>query len=159
MTQNQPAASPRAAITNPAEARRLIEAFTAAIEDLVVVLDEEAALIAEGKLKSAAAIGPRKQEKADAYVALMLEAKAAAETLSRFAPAEMFRLRKRHHLLKADLQINMAVLETAHHVAEDLMRRAAAEVEAQRTPQLYGSPFARPQPSTTARGIAVDRSF
>ncbi|ODN69333.1 hypothetical protein [Methylobrevis pamukkalensis] len=68
-------------------------------------------------------------------------------------------MRKRHHLMKANLQVNLAVLDTAHQIAETLMRQTAQEVERTRTPQIYGAPHARPQPTASARGIALDRSL
>ncbi|MBH0236862.1 hypothetical protein [Methylobrevis albus] len=157
MTDPTPADLP---VTSQVAARALIDQLDASIVALSTVIDEETDLVRAGRLKAAAAMAARKQECSDVYVALMLRAQREVAALGRLAPVETQRIRKRHHLLQADLQINLAVLATAHQVAEDLMRAVAREVEGQRTPQTYGRPAtAAARAYGGARGIALDRSL
>ncbi|SON56224.1 This family includes the FlgN protein and export chaperone involved in flagellar synthesis [Hartmannibacter diazotrophicus] len=148
-------------ITSSSDAQNLIAAFSNSMTQLSDLLEREADLVRSGKLKAAGELASVKQEMAGTYVNLMLETKAQVEKLGQYAPVQVQKLRKQHHLFKANLQVNMAVIATAHEIAEDLMRQTARAVEKTNRPQLYGAPM-MPQSARAADGacgIAFDQSL
>lgn len=149
-----------AQVTSPEIAAKLIGALEKAMEDLLGLLEKETVLVKQGKLRQAAELAGEKEEKATFYTRLMLLARDEMKTLAGYDPAGIERLKRRHELFRAEVQINLAVLATAQEVAEDLLRSVANEVGAQETPRTYGARGALPAPTAAAaRGIAVNRSL
>lgn len=149
-------AEPR--IASAAEAKALVEGLHAAMEELLTLLVEETRLVKAGKLKEAAALSAAKDERAADYTRLMLVARDEVETLQRFDPVGTEKLRRRHELFRAEVQINLAVLATARDVAEEMMRAVATEVGSSQAPSTYGQ-SGRQDREHSLRGFAVDRNF
>ncbi|ODN69334.1 hypothetical protein [Methylobrevis pamukkalensis] len=63
-------------IRNAADANRLLGALAAAMDDLEGLLEREADLVRIGKLRAAGELAGEKSVKADAYVQIMLKARA-----------------------------------------------------------------------------------
>jgi hypothetical protein len=72
------------------------------------------------------------------YVADAGLVKANGLYLARALPREFDELRRRHERFHALLQINLAVLATAHAVSEGIIRGAAGELARKAAPQTYG---------------------
>ncbi len=149
-----------AQITSPEIAGKLIGALNTSMDDLSAILERETALVRAGKLRAAADLAAEKDEKAALYTRLMLLARDEMQTLAGYDPAGLAALKDRHEVFRAEIQVNLAVLATAHEVAEDLLRQVATEVGNTRTARTYGQRGAMPAAdSTAARGIALNRNF
>lgn len=147
-------------VTSPDIAGKLVEKLGNAMEDLLVLLREETALVKAGKLRQAGELAMDKEEKAALYTRLMLAARDEIETLKAYVPDATAALLKRHELFRSEVQINLAVLDTARDVAEDILRTVASEVGQAETPAVYGrSGHAQAAYAMSARGVAVNRSL
>jgi hypothetical protein len=101
-----------------------------------------------------------KEEKAALYTRLMLAARDEIDTLKAFMPDETAALLKRHELFRSEVQINLAVLDTARDVAEDILRTVATEVGRADAPAVYSrSGHTQTAYVVGARGVAVNRSL
>ncbi|MBS1183794.1 MAG: hypothetical protein H6Q99_3674 [Proteobacteria bacterium] len=147
-------------VTSPEIAGKLVEKLGNAMEDLLLLLREETALVKAGKLRQAGEFAMDKEEKAALYTRLMLAARDEIETLKAFVPVETAALLKRHEMFRSEVQINLAVLDTARDVAEDILRTVATEVGRTEAPATYGR-GGHPQAvrAMSARGVAVNRSL
>jgi hypothetical protein len=142
-----------------AEATSLAAEIVSIMDALEPVLEEETALARAGRLASAAALHARKSELAAGYLTASQRLKAQARRLPPAARELLTPARARHERLRAALQLNMTVIATAHAVAEDLIRGAAAQVATSRAPQTYGaSGRANTPPPRKAGPVAVNRS-
>jgi flagellar biosynthesis/type III secretory pathway chaperone len=131
-----PAATPIASAT---EGARLIARLAEAMAGLLAVLDEETQLVRDGRISEIARIEPQKSELARRYVTDAVSVRANALYLARETPDEFDNLRRRHEQFRAVLQINLAVLATAHAVSEGIIRGAAGELARKTAPQIYGA--------------------
>jgi hypothetical protein len=127
-----------APIASAAEAARLIARLAEAMASLLAVLEEETQLVRAGRISEIARIEPKKSELARCYVADAGAVRANALYLARETPREFDDLRRRHEQFRAVLQINLAVLATAHAVSEGIIRGAAGELARKAAPQTYG---------------------
>lgn len=151
--------SPRPPVITSAElALKLVAKLDQAMNELLALLQEETRLIKAGHLKAAGVLQEEKNEKATLYTRLMLVARDEIEVLKLYAPEETRALIKRHELFRSEVQINLAVLDTAKDVAEGLMRTVADEVGRSERPSTYGRPGTPTTTSTAARGIAINRN-
>lgn len=130
-----PAAAP---IPSAAEGARLIARLAEAMTGLLAVLDEETQLVRAGRISEIGRIEPKKSELARRYVADAGAVRTNALYLARETPREFDDLRRRHEQFRAVLQINLAVLATAHAVSEGIIRGAAGELARKAAPQTYG---------------------
>jgi flagellar biosynthesis/type III secretory pathway chaperone len=130
-----PAAAP---IASAADAARLIARLAEAMASLLAVLDEETQLVRAGRISEIARIEPKKSELARRYVLDAGAVRANALNLARETPREFDELRRHHEQFRAVLQINLAVLATAHAVSEGIIRGAAGELARKASPQTYG---------------------
>ena len=131
-----PAAYP---IASAAEGALLIARLAEAMASLLAVLEEETQLVRAGRTSEVARIEPRKSELARRYVADAAAVRTNALYLARATPREFDDLRRRHEQFRAVLQINLAVLATAHAVSEGIIRGAAGELARKAVPQTYGA--------------------
>jgi hypothetical protein len=127
-----------APIASAAEAARLIARLAEAMTSLLEVLDEETQFVRAGRISEIARIEPKKSELARRYVTDAGAVRANALYLARETPREFDDLRRRHDQFRAVLQINLAVLATAHAVSEGIIRGAASELARKASPQSYG---------------------
>ncbi|HXW23141.1 MAG TPA: hypothetical protein VEK73_00220 [Xanthobacteraceae bacterium] len=125
-------------IATAAEAARLIGHLANVMASLLEVLEEETQLVRAGRISEIGRIEPKKSELARLYVADSGLVKANGLFLARQLPREFADLRRRHEEFHAVLQINLAVLATAHAVSEGIIRAAAGEMARKRAPQTYG---------------------
>lgn len=125
--------------TSRADTQALVAELVGLIDALEPVLEEEAALARTGRLAAAAELQARKAELAAAYLTATQRLKAQARQWPAAAQSALAELRARHERLSVALQMNMTVVATAHAVAEDLIRSAAAETVRRRAPQTYGA--------------------
>jgi hypothetical protein len=130
-----PAAAP---IASTAEAARLLAHLAEVMSALLQVLEEETQLVRAGRIGEVARIEPTKSELARRYVADAVAVRSNALFLARETPREFEELRRRHDQFRAVLQINLAVLATAHAVSEGIIRGAAGELARKAAPQTYG---------------------
>jgi hypothetical protein len=135
MPMHRPSEAPQ--ITSREQAVQLIADLGVAMDDLLAVLAEETALVRDGHLRRARDLSDIKSDLAAVYTRLMLLARDEVATLSYFLPRETEDLKRRHELFRAEVQINLAVLETAREVAEDMVRGVANDTEGETTPA-YG---------------------
>lgn len=131
-----PAAAP---IVSAAEGALLLARLAEAMASLLGVLEEETQLVRAGRISEIARIEPRKSDLARRYVADAGAVRANALYLARETPREFDDLRRSHEQFRAVLQINLAVLATAHAVSEGIIRGAAGELARKATPQTYGA--------------------
>jgi hypothetical protein len=147
-------------VTSADIAEKLIAKLDDSMGELLELLREETALVKAGRLKAASELTAAKEEKSTLYTRLMLVARDEIAALKEYAPDATMALVKRHELFRSEVQINLAVLDTARDVAEDLMRTVAREVGRITSPQTYGRPGEQKRPgSQTAQGIAVNKNF
>lgn len=153
-------AKPRPPVVTSAEiAVRLVAKLDESMGELLALLQEETRLVKAGRLKAAAELAAAKDEKATLYTRLMLVARDEIKTLKALAPEETRALIERHEVFRSEVQVNLAVLDTAKDVAEDLMRTVAREVGRATTAPTYGRPGTPAAgPAAGARGIAVNRN-
>jgi hypothetical protein len=140
------------------EAEQLVGGLLNVMDALLATVERETELVRAGNLAEAAALQGRKTDLAGRYLATSTRLKGNAGLLSQSVPKTLEALRERHDLFRALLQINLAVLATAHAVSEGIIRGAAGEVARKAAPQTYGAsgramspPPAAPQPVALSR--------
>jgi flagellar biosynthesis/type III secretory pathway chaperone len=159
-----PNPSPRPATRPPiataAQAAQLIGHLADVMTALLEVLEEETQLVRAGRISEVGRIAPRKSELARGYVADAELIKANGLYLARTLPREFDELRRRHEQFRALLQINLAVLATAHAVSEGIIRSAAGELARKAAPQTYGGNGRATAPGASAcPPVAVSRKL
>ena len=148
------------ALTHAAEAQTAIRAIRDTIAELTAVVVEESRLVGAAKLREANPLATRKSELSKLYVAGLDLIKANAAVLKRSLPAEMAAMKAENDILQRELELNLAVLATAHAVAEGIVRGVSHAVEKQRTPAVYGANGRATMPAAFgSRPIAVSRSL
>lgn len=154
------------AISNPSPvppaddpAHRMVAESIELIDTLSALVAQETELVGAGKLRAATKLAFDKADLAGRYQAATVRLKAQLSVGQIDTPPLLEALRERHEHFRALLQVNRAVLATAHAVAEGLIRGAADEVARKSIPQGYGE---RGQvvapPPRTARPVAVSRA-
>jgi hypothetical protein len=147
-------------LVDAAAARAALAEVRATVTELTAVLAEESALVGEAKLKQAGPLGVRKSELSRLYVAGLDLIKANAGLLRRTLPAEMAALKAENEALQRELELNLAVLATAHAVAEGIIRGVSQAVERRKAPNVYGANGRSAAPAAFGSGpIAVSRSL
>ncbi len=145
-------------IASAAEAARLLSHLAEVMTALLEVLEEETQLVRAGRISEIARIEPKKSELARGYVADAVALRTNAQFVARETPREFEDLRRRHDQFRAVLQINLAVLATAHAVSEGIIRGAAGELARKAAPQTYGLTGRASAPGTKAcPPVAVSR--
>ena len=134
-----PSPVPAAPIATAAEGALLMARLAEAMTSLLGVLEEETQLVRAGRISEVARIEPKKSELARRYVTDAGMVRTNALYLARETPREFDDLRRRHEQFRAVLQINLAVLATAHAVSEGIIRGAAGELARKAAPQTYGA--------------------
>ncbi|MCZ8314524.1 hypothetical protein [Phreatobacter sp.] len=157
--QPRPAALP-APITTAQEALALVTGLRATMAELTGVLQEETALVRTAKVKAAQPLEARKAELSRRYLADLGRMKLHREVVRAHAARGLAALEADHAAMQEALEVNLAVLATAHAVAEGIIRHVSATVEAKRSPTLYGANgrTAAPPPRAAAP-VAIVRSL
>jgi flagellar biosynthesis/type III secretory pathway chaperone len=153
-----PGPAPAPPITTAAEAARLLGHIAEVMASLLEILEEETQLVRAGRISEVSRIEPRKSELARLYVAAAGVVKANGLYLAHELPQQFDELRRRHEHFQALLQINLAVLATAHAVSEGIIRGAAGEMARKAAPQTYGMSGRASSPTASAcPPVAVSR--
>lgn len=158
--QANPAAALPAPITTPQEAQALVAGLRATMAELTGVLNEETALVRSAKVKAAQPLEARKADLSRRYLADLGRMKLHREVVRTHAARSLAALEADHAVMQDALQVNLAVLATAHAVAEGIIRHVSATVEAKRSPSLYGANGrAAAPPPRAAAPVAIVRSL
>ena len=121
------------------EAVAFIEGLRLTIAELTAVLTEESALVRAARMKAAQPLEARKSALSLRYTAELARLKAHAPALRAAAPHVLASLEADNAMLGKALEVNLAVLATAHAVAEGIIRQVASTVQASRAPSAYGA--------------------
>lgn len=149
-----------AVLSTPEEALALIGRLRDTITDLYKVIAEETALVRDARIGPAAPIAEKKSELSRRYVAELDCLKANAAFVRDAAADEIEALKVDNDDLQKALEVNLAVLATAHAVAEGVIRQVAAAVEAKRTAAGYGADGKTPgRSSGTGAPLALSREL
>lgn len=153
------AASTAVPIATAADAETLVRHLSQIMDVMLATVEEETALVRDGRLRDAAGLEATKAELARLYLADTALVKAHAQALKQHVPELVARLRQQHDTFQALLQINLTVLATAHAVSEGLIRGAAAEAQRRSAPQTYGVSGRPNQPRANAvQPVSVSRT-
>jgi len=145
-------------ITTKAEAESAIDALAALLDRLSGLLEQETALVRQGRIGSAAEIEPAKKELAGQLHASGERVKANAKFLMQSAPARCAALKRTQEAFRAVLQKNMIVLATAHAVSEGIVRRLSGNLAKKAAPQVYGASGRAVAPNPKhGRPLAISR--
>ncbi|WP_319775675.1 flagellar protein FlgN [Breoghania sp.] len=128
------------------------------MDSLLSAIEEETALVREGKLRQAGELQPRKAELMQQYIHRLNRTRDNSVALGNLAPVAVADLRRGHVEFQAVLKINLAVLATAREVAEKLVRSVAESVGVAEAPKTYTRGGAHPQVNSS-QGIAINRSL
>jgi hypothetical protein len=159
MIDNTATSLPALAMT-AADAQVLMGRLIQAMERLSAMIEEETALVREGRLREAATIENEKAEFARSYVTDMTRLSASRASFSGVAADLIKTFRERHAQFHEQLRTNMTVLATSHAVGEDLIRGVSGEMTRKAAPQTYGATGRHAVPSSTAvQPLAVSRSL
>ena len=149
-----------APVMTAADAAALMERLIQAMNALVAMVEQETALVREGRLREAALIERDKADFARSYVTDMSRLASSKAALAQLPP-EQTKVFAGHHARFHDLlRTNMTVLATAHAVSEDLIRGVSGELARKSAPQTYGATGRPSGPSaSTIQPLAVSRSL
>ena len=147
-------------MTTPADAERALDELRALLEQLGAVLAEETTLVRAGKIRSAAAIAPAKQDLTGRLFAAGERIKTNAKFLLAAAPARCAGLKSLQEAFHALVQRNMIVLATAHGVSEGIVRRLSGELARKSSPQVYGASGRATAPNPKhGRPLAISKTL
>lgn len=147
-----------APIANVAEAEHLAGHLVDVMNSLLGVVQDETALVRDGKLREATQLEATKAELSRLYIADTMRFKASQSFLKQAAPALLDDLRNQHGQFNAALQMNLTVLATAHAVSESIMRGVSDELARKATPNGYGVSGRAAMPTASGhQPLAVSR--
>jgi hypothetical protein len=121
------------------DAQQMMGNLLTIMDALVATVERETDLVRAGHLSEATELEKTKTELASRYLADSAWLKANAAAIAQDFPKAAEMLRQRHEPFRALLQINLAVLATAHAVSEGIIRGAAGELARRNAPQTYGA--------------------
>ena len=157
-TPARPNAAP--AIASVGEAQHMISNLERIMDALLTTVEEETALVRDGRVAQAAQLEEAKSELAGRYLAETERLKANKDFLQRSLPDALAALRRRHDNFHALLQINLTVLATAHAVSEGIVRGVSDEINRTQAPQTYGaSGRAAPAKPKNRQPMAISRTL
>ena len=128
-----------APVTTTADANELAAHYVHVMDTLVGIIQQETELVRLGHLAQATALEPTKTEFARLYIADTLRLRANQAQLAQISPETMPELIRQHESFRAQLQINLTVLATAHAVSEGIVRGVSGELARKTAPQTYGA--------------------
>ena len=151
---------PAPAIASVGEAQHAIANLERIMDALLATVEEETALVRNGRVTEAARLEEAKSELAGRYLAETERLKANKDFIRRSLPDALAALRRRHDNFHALLQINLTVLATAHAVSEGIVRGVSDEINRTQVPQTYGaSGRAAPAKPKNRQPMAISRSL
>ena len=145
-------------IKTTADAEKALDAMTALIEKLSLVMEEEMALVHAGRVRNAAALGETKAALTGELYTGSERLKRNAKFLLQAAPARCTALQRLQEKFRVVMQKNMIVLATAHAVSEGIMRRLSGDLARKASPQVYGASGRQAAPNPkNSRPLAVSK--
>jgi hypothetical protein len=141
------------------DGEQLIRHLTEVMGALLEILEEETAVIRAGRLSEAAKLEPTKADLARLYLSDVERLKNNLGFLRQNLPDSLQSLSRHHDTFYAVLQINLAVLATAHAVSESIIRGVAEELSRKSAPRIYGSSGQSSTASSPAAPVVVSRSL
>ena len=149
-----------AVLTTPQEATQIVDGIARTIDELSQVIALESELVRESKIMAARPLEARKSELARRYLADLDIIRANIGLVSAHAASGLARIRDAHASIQSLLENNLAVLSTAHAVAEGIVRQANELVAASMRPSTYGANGRTTQPDPRiASPIMVRKSL
>jgi hypothetical protein len=154
------ARAPDTAITNVAEAERVIANLNVVLDRLMETVEEETARVRAGKLREAAELGEAKTELSRRYTIESERVMAARAMIANALPDAFDALRNRNAAFQVLLQNNLTVLATAHAVSEGIIRGVSGELARKRAPSTYGASGRANAPAAKAsQPLAISRTL
>jgi hypothetical protein len=126
-------------IASVGEAQHAIANLERIMDSLLATVEQETALVRQGKIGDAARLEAPKSELASHYLTETERLKLSKDFVQRSLPDALAALRRRHDSFHALLQINLTVLATAHAVSEGIIRGVSDEINRTQVPQTYGA--------------------
>ena len=158
--QRQPLPSAIPLAATPADARKLAEGLMDVMSALLAVIERETELVRAGKVREAMALEGKKTELSRRYVGTIAHLKSSQSYLARATPELLTTLHRHHDTFRAMLQVNLAVLATAHAVSEGIVRGVNAELQRRNVPTTYTATGQRAAPGPrNISPLAVSRSL
>lgn len=157
-----PSSLPRtpAPLAGRADTLAFLAGMEATMAELTALLAEETALVRSARVGAAAPLEARKGELSRLYMADLARLKAHAPLVRAHAGAAVEALKLRQQALHEAIELNVAVLATAHAVAEGIIRHVSSAVQARSAPAGYGANGrASAPPPRAAAPVAVVRSL
>jgi hypothetical protein len=147
-------------ITTEAEAAALIQRLRNIIAELAGLVADETNLVRTAKVGRAAPVADAKAELSRRYMAELDCLRANADFVRANAPEALADFKGENDAFQKSLEINLAVLATAHAVAEGMMRTVASNIQAQSMPSGYGANGRKATPGRMpAASLAVSRQL
>lgn len=106
-------------------AETLCHAIERRMDELIQLVDEEAALVREGKVFALKLLEPRKKVAAREFIEGLESVKRIRAALERRAPEAMRHLRQRHAEFRSMLQISLGALAAAKGASEEMLGQVA----------------------------------
>ena len=126
-------------VASAAEAASVTAHLNEVMDALLNVVEQETALVREGRLNDVGRLESAKGRLAQLYIADVTRLRASASYLEANERKLISDLKQRHTAFHAQLQVNLTVLATAHAVAEGIIRGVSAEITQKARPQVYGA--------------------
>ena len=138
------------------DVHRLVGAIERIMDSLDNLMDEETALMKEGKLNEAMDLVEAKNQLSVQYMLLQKAITTNASVVKQLAPTDAEKLMRRHYMFQNTLQANLAVLATVREVSKELIGSVNEHVQKGAKANIYGRSGDMPGTVKQARGIAID---
>lgn len=145
-------------IESKAAAEALLNHVGETMVALVQVFEDETRLVRSGKINAAAELAPEKTNLASIYIRDIETVKQNAKFIKETLPELVEEMRLAHDSFRDILSRNLRVVQTAHSVAEDLIRGAAEEASRRDNPRGYHANGRGMPPRAATRPVMVSRS-
>ena len=137
---SEPMIQPKAIVTfaRVEEAKALLVDLRATAAELLAVVAQETELVRASRIREAGPLERKKAEIGHRYAGLLAILRANASFTKKAVPADLRQFQRENALLQTELDSNLAILATAHAVAEGIIRGAAAAAATKQAPSVYG---------------------
>lgn len=156
----QPQAATLVAASTPQQARELAERMMQQMTALLGVIGRETDLVRAGDVRDASRLAQDKAALSQGYLATVALMKISRPYLAATTPELLGALQSQHETLRNQLQVNLAVLATAHAVSEGIVRGVNLEIQKRNAPQTYSASGQRcAPPARHVTPLALSRSL
>ncbi|MGZ3408899.1 MAG: hypothetical protein ACXWKC_03020 [Xanthobacteraceae bacterium] len=138
---------PARRISSPAEAASVVAHLNDVMDALLNLVEDETALVREGRLAEVQRLEPAKSALARDYMADTAQLEASRAYLAQIMPSILSALRTRHDRFRALLQVNLTVLATVHAVSEGIVRGVNMEMQRRKLSHGYTAAGQRAAPN------------